>query len=60
MPEIQKFYLAGGTALALLIGHRYSEDLDFFTKHKFDTQRFLKKLLALPNCQKQSMSKGTV
>ncbi|NUO84140.1 nucleotidyl transferase AbiEii/AbiGii toxin family protein [candidate division KSB1 bacterium] len=60
MPEIEKFYLAGGTALALLIGHRYSEDLDFFTEQKFDTQRFLKKLLALPNCQKQSVSKGTV
>jgi len=60
MPEIKRFYLAGGTALALLIGHRYSEDLDFFSEHKFDTARFLKKLLALPNCQKQSVSKGTV
>lgn len=25
------FYLAGGTALALQLGHRQSEDLDFFT-----------------------------
>lgn len=25
-----KFYLAGGTALALQLGHRVSEDLDFF------------------------------
>jgi predicted nucleotidyltransferase component of viral defense system len=25
------FYLAGGTALALQIGHRYSVDLDFFS-----------------------------
>ncbi|HEX9722059.1 MAG TPA: nucleotidyl transferase AbiEii/AbiGii toxin family protein [Candidatus Paceibacterota bacterium] len=28
-------YLAGGTALALQLGHRYSYDLDFFTQQKF-------------------------
>jgi len=28
------WYLAGGTALALQVGHRSSEDLDFFTQHK--------------------------
>ncbi len=28
---IQKFYLAGGTGLALHLGHRYSVDLDFFS-----------------------------
>ena len=27
-----RFYLAGGTALALQIGHRTSLDLDFYTK----------------------------
>ena len=31
------WYLAGGTALALQVGHRRSVDLDFFTKHsRFD------------------------
>jgi predicted nucleotidyltransferase component of viral defense system len=29
-------YLAGGTALALRLGHRQSFDLDFFTQKKFD------------------------
>lgn len=29
-----KFYLAGGTALALQVGHRKSVDLDFFTDKK--------------------------
>jgi predicted nucleotidyltransferase component of viral defense system len=29
------FYLAGGTALALQLGHRTSRDLDFFTPHHF-------------------------
>ena len=32
----QSAYLAGGTALALHLGHRYSYDLDFFTTKKFD------------------------
>ncbi len=29
-PLREKFYLAGGSALALQLGHRISEDLDFF------------------------------
>jgi len=32
----QSAYLAGGTALALHLGHRYSYDLDFFTPKRFD------------------------
>ena len=41
--EIQKdqnfsnFYLAGGTSLALQIGHRESIDLDFFTATQFES-----------------------
>lgn len=38
------YYLAGGTALALLTGHRESIDLDYFTPNPIDTQR-LKTLL---------------
>ncbi|MBI3443581.1 nucleotidyl transferase AbiEii/AbiGii toxin family protein [Candidatus Woesebacteria bacterium] len=35
----QQFYFTGGTALATYyLGHRYSEDLDFFSEKKFDTQ----------------------
>ena len=30
-PFIERFYLAGGTALALRLGHRRSIDLDFFS-----------------------------
>jgi predicted nucleotidyltransferase component of viral defense system len=29
----QSYYLAGGTALSLHYGHRYSHDLDFFSEH---------------------------
>ena len=36
IPIFEKAYLAGGTALALQIGHRISVDLDFFTQEEFD------------------------
>jgi predicted nucleotidyltransferase component of viral defense system len=39
------FYLAGGTALALQIGHRYSRDLDFFTQRNFNTEILTNKLI---------------
>lgn len=39
------FYLAGGTALALQIGHRYSRDLDFFTQRNFNTELLANKLI---------------
>ena len=41
---LEDFYLAGGTALALHFGHRWSEDLDFFTKYKFDSFGLISKL----------------
>lgn len=40
----QPFYLAGGTALALQIGHRHSVDLDFFSEKKFSVKRIVKNL----------------
>ncbi len=33
---LNTFYLSGGTALSLQLGHRESEDLDFFTESDFD------------------------
>lgn len=33
LPMLSEFYLAGGTALALQIGHRVSRDLDFFSSN---------------------------
>lgn len=38
------FYLAGGTALALQIGHRISVDFDFFTAKEFDNISLLEKI----------------
>lgn len=37
-PQLEAFFLVGGTALAMQIGHRYSIDLDLFTKGPIDTQ----------------------
>ena len=45
--ELQKtdslgdFYLAGGTSLAMQIGHRKSIDLDLFTQNDFDVNEML-------------------
>lgn len=36
IPELKEFYLVGGTALALQLGHRNSIDIDLFTKNSFD------------------------
>lgn len=36
------FYLAGGTGAALQMGHRISEDLDFFSQKEFSTDHLVK------------------
>lgn len=36
---LKQFYLTGGTALSLLLEHRESEDLDFFSNKNFDPSR---------------------
>jgi hypothetical protein len=35
LPELSGFYLVGGTALALQLGHRNSIDIDLFTQNNF-------------------------
>jgi predicted nucleotidyltransferase component of viral defense system len=41
---LSSFYLSGGTALSLQLGHRVSEDLDFFTQDTFTAQTYLQEL----------------
>lgn len=43
-PYLQGFYLVGGTALSMQIGHRISIDLDMFTTEPFDTIELKSKL----------------
>src|ERR1051325_10807306 len=39
IPFLKDFYLVGGTALTLQLGHRNSIDIDLFTLNEFNTQR---------------------
>src|SRR3990172_8138363 len=40
----KEFYLAGGTALALQLGHRFSVDLDFFSQTQDDIPALMEPL----------------
>jgi len=42
-----RFYLAGGTGLALRFGHRRSEDFDFFSQETFNEETLLASLREL-------------
>ena len=59
-PEIKQAYLAGGTALALQIGHRISVDLDFFTKEQFNEKELSAKLGSYPEFVQDNTAKRTV
>lgn len=41
IPQLQQFYLVGGTALSLKYGHRTSIDLDLFGQVGFDKQEMV-------------------
>ncbi|MEO0184336.1 MAG: nucleotidyl transferase AbiEii/AbiGii toxin family protein [candidate division WOR-3 bacterium] len=53
-------YLAGGTAVALQLGHRISVDFDFFTPKNFIPKIFSAKLSRLGVFKEEQASKGTV
>lgn len=56
-----QWYLAGGTALALQVGHRQSVDLDFFTpQEKFREEEIERKLLATHSWKTTLLREGTI
>ncbi|MBU1146890.1 MAG: nucleotidyl transferase AbiEii/AbiGii toxin family protein, partial [Candidatus Omnitrophica bacterium] len=57
---IQKAYLAGGTALALHLGHRISYDLDFFTQEEFDEQMLLPEIEKISSFQLERLAWKTI
>lgn len=57
---IKKSYLAGGTALALHLGHRVSEDLDFFTTQTLDENVLANDLKAIPGFKEEGKAWRTV
>lgn len=55
------WYLAGGTALALQVGHRSSEDLDFFTSKKdFDIELLERLIPVIGTWETTQTEKGTL
>ena len=44
---LERCYLAGGTGLALHLGHRRSHDLDFFSRDAIDTEALTRRLKSL-------------
>lgn len=54
---VEKGYLAGGSALALHFGHRYSLDFDFFSQESFDPRKLSRQLQKLGNFV-ETLAKG--
>lgn len=60
MEALQQFYLVGGTALALRIGHRHSVDLDFFTGEPFDARSLSEELMQQEGMEQAETTRNTV
>lgn len=54
------FVLYGGTALALRLGHRISEDFDFFTNATFEPQNLLERIPYLRDGKVTLLSENTL
>lgn len=53
-----QFFLAGGTGLGLRLGHRISDDLDWFTPNHFDAKALAARLAALPEKPTETRQDG--
>ncbi len=60
-PLIAPFYLAGGSAVALRLGHRISVDLDFFTTQaSYEAEPLTQRLGSIGKLVLQQQSQGTL
>lgn len=57
---LRPFYLAGGTATALQLGHRVSDDLDFFSAESFDADSLVQIVARLGRVEGTEIAPGTV
>lgn len=57
---VKGFYLSGGTGLALRLGHRESEDLDFFRSDEFQPVVIQRELEKLGKLEQVMIDKGTL
>jgi hypothetical protein len=55
---LKDYYLAGGTAVALHLGHRISHDLDFFCSKSFDGRILQEKLSSLGKFEEDIVTKN--
>lgn len=58
--SLSPFYLAGGTGLALTLGHRLSRDFDFFSVDLFNEEALIQKMQGLKNLTIISKSTHTL
>jgi predicted nucleotidyltransferase component of viral defense system len=57
---IREFYLAGGTCLALYLGHRQSYDFDFFIPADFNTSQIINILTGIGRYERDNEEKNTI
>lgn len=57
---VRNFYLAGGTGLAMQIGHRKSIDLDWFNQKEFDSAGLRNELKKIGKITIESQDKDTL
>jgi hypothetical protein len=60
LDAVRNFYLAGGTGLALRLGHRRSVDLDFFSEGQFQEDALIAAMQTLSGLTILSKSSQTV
>lgn len=58
--QFKGWTVAGGTGLALQIGHRYSDDLGLFRPEEFDPERLLKHLSKFGSLLVQNRDRSTL
>jgi len=57
---LDKAYLAGGSSLALQLGHRRSIDFDFFSEEEFNVTRIKKQLSEIGNYKEETETPKTM
>lgn len=57
---LKGFYLGGGTGLAFLLGHRESQDLDFFRQTAFKENQLVEKIKNIGKFSLEKRETGTV
>ena len=60
LPALRSFYLGGGSGLALHLGHRQSDDLDFFSPRSFRPELLARALSSVTIPENLHLGEGSV